>query len=397
MLDSLSLMVPADIASWGAGLMLLAASLRFREAIELRWWAAAFFSGALGVMVIILGLVQDFDPATVTGTAALGLIPLFLWAGAEQFTRKRVSTAIMAAGPLVWLALVIVAPGGDRHWWSTLVVFGLWLTYVPGAVWLLAREVAARSWARYSLMALLSVRACLFIGATYELFAGRLPMYTVPDFSSFFGPILLEAILFSVGAPISMIMLSKEQTDAAHIEAARTDPLTGIANRRALFDDAEQVIARCGREGSPCSVIMFDLDHFKTINDRHGHHGGDRVLRIFADTVQDILRPKDLFGRYGGEEFLAVLPGATADVAQIIAERVRARFTAENRLLDDIPLDATVSAGVAAVPRGPDEMYDAAFVAADRALYMAKRQGRNRVERAYDPARDSEDDVPRIA
>jgi len=380
-----------------AGFMLLASSLRFREAIELRWWAAAFFSAAIGVAVIIAGLVQEFDPATVSGTASLGLIPLLLWAGTEQFARHRVSTTAMAFGPLVWLAAVLIAPGGDRHWWSTLVVFCLWLTYVPGAVWVLAREVETRSWAKYVLMTLLSVHACLFIGAIYELYAGRLPMYVVPDFTSFFGPILLEAILFSVGAPISMIMLSKERTEAAHIAAARTDPLTGIANRRVLFDDAEREIAKCLREGSPCSVIMFDLDHFKSINDQHGHKGGDRVLRTFAETVQEMLRPKDLFGRYGGEEFLAVLPGATADVAQVIAERVRARFTAENRFLDGNVLDATVSAGVAAVPKGPDEMYDAAFVAADRALYIAKRHGRNRVERAFDPERESEDDVPRIA
>lgn len=390
-------MVPAGIASICAGFMLLAASWRFRDAVELRWWATAFLISAGGVAVIVFGLVQDMKPATTIGTASLGLIPILLRAGVDQFARNRVSLPLLLAGPSIWLAAFLLAPASDQHAWSTLVVFSLWLTYVPSAVWVLAREVDSRSWTKNVLMVLFSVHSSLFLGAVYEVLAGALPMYRAPDFGSWFGSILLESILFTVGAPISMIMLSKERADAGHIHAARTDPLTGIANRRALFDDAEHVIAKCARAGLPCSVIMFDLDHFKQINDIHGHRGGDRVLRIFADTVRDILRPDDLFGRYGGEEFLAILPGATLDVAYVIADRARARFAAENRWIDGNVLEVTVSAGVATVSDDPHEMYEAAFTAADRALYSAKHGGRNRVARASHEHAANRDQLPRIA
>ena len=87
------------------------------------------------------------------------------------------------------------------------------------------------------------------------------------------------------------------------MHAARRDSLTGIANHGALLDGARRLFTRCRKDGAPFSLIMFDLDHFKNVNDRHGHRAGDAILRAFADTVRGLLRPNDLFGRYGGEEF----------------------------------------------------------------------------------------------
>jgi diguanylate cyclase (GGDEF)-like protein len=125
---------------------------------------------------------------------------------------------------------------------------------------------------------------------------------------------------------------------------------------------------------------MFDLDHFKAINDRHGHRAGDEILRAFADTVHNSLRPTDLFGRYGGEEFTVALPGATIETAYVIAERVRHAFAERHRFRDGQPLNATVSAGVAEA--GADTTFEAVIDAADRALYEAKNLGRDRVARA---------------
>ena len=140
---------------------------------------------------------------------------------------------------------------------------------------------------------------------------------------------------------------------------------------------------------------MFDLDHFKAVNDTCGHQVGDRVLRAFADTVRGALRPNDLFGRYGGEEFTVVLPGATIETAYVIAERVRHVFADSHRSLDGQPLDATVSAGVASA--SPIMTLEAVIEAADRAMYAAKAAGRNCVKRAVDERLDGGGKVIRIA
>ncbi len=127
---------------------------------------------------------------------------------------------------------------------------------------------------------------------------------------------------------------------------------------------------------------MFDLDHFKTINDTQGHQAGDRILISFANTVRNALRPNDLFGRYGGEEFLVVLPDASIETAYVIAERVRKAFADNHRFFDGSPLNATVSAGVASIRTSTDLNEIVASV--DQAMYSAKHNGRNRVERAPD-------------
>jgi diguanylate cyclase (GGDEF)-like protein len=127
---------------------------------------------------------------------------------------------------------------------------------------------------------------------------------------------------------------------------------------------------------------MFDLDHFKMVNDTLGHQAGDQLLRSFADTVRIALRPNDLVGRYGGEEFIVGLPGATMETACIIAERVRHAFANSYQLLDGQPVNATVSAGVASAS-SVTTLY-AIIGAADKALYRAKKNGRNCIKRASD-------------
>jgi diguanylate cyclase (GGDEF)-like protein len=142
-------------------------------------------------------------------------------------------------------------------------------------------------------------------------------------------------------------------------------------------------------------VIVFDLDHFKLVNDTYGHAVGDRVLRIFVDTARGVLRPNDFFGRHGGEEFAVVLPGASIEIAHAIADRVRHAVAEACRKVDGPPLYATVSAGVAAASLS--ESFSTALEAADRALYLAKSRGRNRVERADSDRPDEVSTVIRVA
>ncbi len=153
-----------------------------------------------------------------------------------------------------------------------------------------------------------------------------------------------------------------------------TDGLTRLPNHTAWLEAVEREFARSKREGHPASVLMIDLDHFKAINDKHGHQAGDEVLRGVAEVLSEALRLHDVPGRYGGEEFGVLLPGSDASGAEAIAERVRtkiewASFAGE--------LKVTASIGCAAI-EGTD-LFAASWVArADRALYAAKAAGRNR-------------------
>ncbi|MBP2310945.1 diguanylate cyclase [Azospirillum soli] len=162
------------------------------------------------------------------------------------------------------------------------------------------------------------------------------------------------------------------------LEQAHTDPLTGAANRRFFLERAQEEIARSRRYGHPLSVLMTDIDHFKRINDTHGHAAGDEALKRFANLLRDDLRPSDLIGRYGGEEFVVLLPETELADAPAVAERLRAKVEGAELVHDGISFHMTVSIGVAAVDLR-DGMIEAALNEADAALYRAKETGRNRV------------------
>jgi diguanylate cyclase (GGDEF)-like protein/PAS domain S-box-containing protein len=162
---------------------------------------------------------------------------------------------------------------------------------------------------------------------------------------------------------------------------AHTDELTGIHNRRRFLELADAELARAQRYGHSMALLVIDLDLFKTINDRHGHEGGDEVLRAFVQTARTVMRQSDVFGRIGGEEFTALLPYAGAEGATAIAERLlQQTLAAPCRLRNGQTVAYSVSIGVAVVPPGaPDASVRALMQAADRALYDAKAQGRARV------------------
>jgi diguanylate cyclase (GGDEF)-like protein len=161
-------------------------------------------------------------------------------------------------------------------------------------------------------------------------------------------------------------------------QQALVDSLTGLANRRACSDALQAEAARARRFGTPLSVVLADLDGFKEVNDVHGHAVGDEVLQTFADVLRRTVRDSDVAGRWGGEEFLLLLPGADADGAVQLAERVRAALPAR-RIADAEGLRVTASFGVAEHRPGSDAEH--LLAAADEALYRAKRSGKDRVER----------------
>ena len=235
----------------------------------------------------------------------------------------------------------------------------------------------------------------MFFGAGYEILSGTFQVNEPPSLNSWFGAFHFESILYSMGTAIFMVLMCKERIEFGYMKAASLDTLTGTINHGAWFDSARRLLNRCQQEGSPFSLIMFDLDHFKSVNDIHGHLAGDRVLKSFADIVRGVLRPNDLLGRYGGEEFTVVLPGAMIETGHVIADRVRRAFAEANRFLDGQPLNATVSAGVASAWCGTT--LEAIIEAADNAMYAAKKTGRNCVKRAGDDGPADSEKVIRVA
>jgi diguanylate cyclase (GGDEF)-like protein len=162
---------------------------------------------------------------------------------------------------------------------------------------------------------------------------------------------------------------------------ALVDGLTGLANRRQCEETLASELARLERFGGPLALVVTDLDWFKDVNDRYGHPSGDAVLREFARLLQDTIRDVDLAGRWGGEEFLLILPGTDLAGGVQVAERIRAGLAGRIVLSPDgSPIPITASFGVAATPPGTTAAE--LFSAADAALYEAKRNGKNRVERA---------------
>lgn len=160
---------------------------------------------------------------------------------------------------------------------------------------------------------------------------------------------------------------------------ARTDSLTGLDNRRAMEERGPIEMKRAQRFGTPVSVVLCDLDHFKAINDKHGHEAGDAALRTVARVLRGALRETDMLGRWGGEEFMAVLLNTTARPAIEVAERMRAAVNSAK--FDDLPGGATISLGVSTVDAvtAPGAVWDSLIKEADQLLYQAKKEGRNRV------------------
>lgn len=164
------------------------------------------------------------------------------------------------------------------------------------------------------------------------------------------------------------------------LELSQTDPLTRLCNRRSLTEMLENELNRCQRNQTPCSLVMCDIDHFKRVNDIYGHQSGDDVLAAVADILREQLRPYDLAARYGGEEFCLVLPETNLEQAKEVAERVRKRVEGYQFSGSLADLKLTISLGVAMASEKNSHSEDELIRLADEALYLAKNNGRNRIE-----------------
>lgn len=168
-------------------------------------------------------------------------------------------------------------------------------------------------------------------------------------------------------------------------DISRRDDLTRLLNRQAVLDHADQLLSRDRRARGPLSILLLDLDHFKSINDTWGHPAGDQVLRIFADRLRENVRASDVIGRMGGEEFIAVLPHTDASAAAVVAEKLRVACAAEPVRWTEAKIPLSVSIGVCTAAADTRTSVALLYAAADRALYDAKRSGRDQIAIAESP------------
>lgn len=195
----------------------------------------------------------------------------------------------------------------------------------------------------------------------------------------------LEENFAEASSELDKIRNSLEQAE----QRSKTDALTGLANRRAFDEFVKVAQIRAMEDGEPLGAFMIDIDHFKTFNDRYGHQVGDQVLKLMASVLRENVRDNDLAARYGGEELIAVLPGANLQACRQIAERIR-DAVAERRIRrrstgEEI---AAISISVGVAEFRPGESTESLIERCDRALYLAKRKGRNRVMTETDLADD---------
>ncbi|NTS76657.1 diguanylate cyclase [Catenovulum sp. SM1970] len=161
-------------------------------------------------------------------------------------------------------------------------------------------------------------------------------------------------------------------------ELASSDPLTGLKNRRCFFEGAEKEFLRFKRLSASFTVLMIDLDNFKSINDTYGHAAGDLVLKAFAELTQGLFRDYDIVARFGGEEFVILLPETNCDSAFRVAQRLRSQTAKHKITYQDYRIKLTASIGIAEVEKA-DVDINASIERADNAVYLAKKQGRNQV------------------
>lgn len=377
-LDITTLFVVATCISALLGLLLLAAWSQERIR-ALAWWGTAYLVG--GCSVAIWSIEGMISPPLPTGIAnsllffACGM----MWSAARIFHGRRVMRLAMSAGALIWLLACLVpelaSSQAARVMLSSAIISAY--TFLTAAeLWRERRKALLRRWP--------AVFVPILHGAVFLFpipLAGRLPDDggVVSLTSGWIAVFVLETMLYVVGTAFIVLVLVKERTVRTMKHAAMTDELTGLLNRRGFFAAGRQLMEQRAQKGEPVSVLMFDLDRFKTINDRFGHGIGDEALRLFGAVAAGTLRASDVVARFGGEEFAALLPGSLGD-ATIAAERVRAAFEAAAAVVADRPLAATVSIGAASAIGCAD--FGALLAAADTALYRAKTNGRNRVEGA---------------
>jgi diguanylate cyclase (GGDEF)-like protein len=377
-LDVPTLLVVSIFVTAMLGLLLIFAWIQDRSIQALGWWGVAYLLGGLSAGMLSLqqfianSLLIDLSSALLFVACGMS------WNGARAFDGKDVRPFAMFAGAIIWLVACNLPGFADssigRIVVSSLIISNYTL-FTAFELWSGRSEKLNSRWPAVIVITLHGVVFPSQVPLTMVLPGDRI---AATMSNGWIATLAIESLLYSIAAAFILLEMAKERTERVHKEAALIDPLTGVYNRRAITEFAKQILSREVRPTKPMAIFMFDIDKFKSINDRFGHPVGDKVIKLLAATAKKTLRQTDVFGRLGGEEFAAFLGNTDEKGAAIVAERVRLAFLDASKVVDGIEIGATVSIGITFTTNYQSDV-EALIARADEALYEAKNSGRNRV------------------
>jgi diguanylate cyclase (GGDEF)-like protein len=378
MIDFRTLLILVAVADVMVALVVwLGAGRRLRQGAGA--WIASLLARALAVSILASG-VQPAPGALAVAAAILALSMTLQATALLAFDARHlpawVHSAVMA-GAAVPFALLgtdaanAVLFGG--------IVFGTLLMALAAIALQIHAPASGRARGRGVMIATFCIGAVAFYvrGVAVTMAADPLQAFVSP--SPFQGALFVVAAAAAIVSTFAFLLLQKERAEGEAVRMATMDPLTGAYNRRTFHEIAERELSRVRRAGQPLSIILLDLDHFRPINESYGSRVGDEVLRKIADLARSALRQEDMLVRYGGEEFLVMLPEVPGPGAVVVAGRIRKAVEAAPLLVDGHTIALTVSVGVSArLDEGPESI-ESLLARADDALALAKQRGRNRV------------------
>jgi diguanylate cyclase (GGDEF)-like protein len=378
MVDLPTLIALAVVANGVSGALLIYAWIMNRHTHALALWAVGYIVAAAGT-ALILTVVRIGDVRLIAIADALLILAYGLsWMGARSFNNRKTPFAYLLVAPATWFLLRQMEVLHFANPTRVVVVSSILLCclVLTGFEFWRSNRNLPSCW---PLIVVIGAQGIVFLsrllwpGWIWSRLTGPSPAISVT--ALFFFEVLFQTFF----AAFLLAFLMKERREDHYRRAALIDPLTGIWNRRAFLEYASRNLSRAAIDKQAVALISFDLDQFKFINDRYGHQAGDRMLCGFCNVVTEALRPGDLFGRIGGEEFACLLVDVSSADAVAIAERLRCRVANMEIYSGSCLLRVTVSAGVAMAEQSQPDV-EAVMSAADRALYRAKELGRNRVE-----------------
>jgi diguanylate cyclase (GGDEF)-like protein len=372
LLDPFTLLVVGAFTLAVAAALLLAAWMHQRQVNALVVWAGAFGLGAVATTLIISrGHIPDFWSITFANTALACGYGL-LWSGARLFDGRRVMPIVGLLGAGLWLAAYPLPEVHANATYRAVLMAVIGTAYTLAAAFELGRDRRDNLRYRWPVIGLLILHAAATL-LRIPLTGSALTPIEITELASF---VMFETVLLSMCCAYLLPGMVSERTASRHMIDARIDPLTGVNNRRSFIEQGERIVLRCLQGKRSVALLLCDLDHFKAVNDEHGHQAGDRVLIAFCRLAEEQLRPSDLLARIGGEEFVCLLPDLSPKDALSVAERLRMAFAETPQRVEDEVFRCTVSIGLAVSDATCCDLYSL-LTNADRALYRAKKAGRN--------------------